>query len=143
MTDQTKVCKLCGENKVLNEFGITKTKGKPWVNSRCKKCLSKLSVEYQKKNRDKANEKQRRWLVNNKEKDAESRRKWVSNNRDHYLETLRVCNKRARESLSDGYVSHLLRMKNGQLTDELIALKRSQLEIQRYAKQLLKLIKEM
>jgi len=70
----TKICTKCEVKKFLKEFKKDKTRSNG-KSSWCKVCHARAVAEYNKKNRDKANERNRKYRINNKEK-VKLRRKY-------------------------------------------------------------------
>jgi recombinational DNA repair protein (RecF pathway) len=64
---ETKSCAKCWETKPVEEFYV-------YNNSYCKKCVRKLTSDWQKRNPIKNREKQKRWRRNNPEKAREKDR---------------------------------------------------------------------
>lgn len=61
-----KTCKCCNIDKPFSEFWKQKL-GKFGVTSKCRPCANKVSSDWQKNNRIKANEKLRRWRAENRD----------------------------------------------------------------------------
>jgi hypothetical protein len=156
-----KKCAKCGEVKPLDLFSNNKTK-KDGKQSQCKKCSRELNRKWYLENAEKAKEAVRKWRLENREKERERARKWSLENpekarerfRKWYLENAEKARERAREwnlenpdkvreherkwrdSLSDGYVTKLI--KRSALppeiieeNPELIELKRLQIQLNR------------
>jgi 3-oxoacyl-[acyl-carrier-protein] synthase III len=111
----SKACTKCLEVKPLSDFYKDKSK-KDGFRAGCKKCVYQQNTEWRKENPEfirKANKKQRKKY-----------NEW---------------NKKAIEMLSDRYIKEILKDRGftkEQITPELIAMKREQLELKRLSKQL-------
>jgi hypothetical protein len=60
---ETKTCKDCGQNLPLTEF----TKSGKYIRSYCRECSNRKCAEYAVNNREKRNERLKKWRANNKE----------------------------------------------------------------------------
>jgi len=82
-----KICKGCGEEKVIEEFG------KNGLQPRCKACVNKKAREWRAKNKEKANSRAREWRAKNKEKVRDAVKKYHQAN----PEKKKACDRRYRE----------------------------------------------
>ena len=94
---ETKICKKCGVEKLLNDMHTYKKKGEVRISGICKACNGKRIREWKRSNADRINE-QRRWRTANdpEYRDAvdRSRQKYRTENRERYLELEREGSKR-------------------------------------------------
>lgn len=72
-----KKCSKCGIEKTIDNFGLRKSRLDSW----CKQCYSKKSIEYYKNNKDKCDKKSKEWTEKNKEKSKEIKKRWKDKNR--------------------------------------------------------------
>lgn len=80
-------CSHCGvEYPATTEFFYRKKDGKYGLQTVCKACAKKKSAEWQKANRNRANEYQRHWYRKNREKVREKQRQYVAANYEVVLE---------------------------------------------------------
>lgn len=80
---ETKICKICGEEKQLSEFYFRKEVNK--YRYECKKCMLKKQKQFYEKNPEKLKKKReylKIWKENNKEKKAESDKQYREKNKD-------------------------------------------------------------
>jgi len=78
-----KHCNKCGLEKDKTDFYILQdTKGCRYLNSICKECSKKKSMEWARKNKEKANASVRKWRIKYPERERASCKKWHDNNPD-------------------------------------------------------------
>jgi hypothetical protein len=115
MSNPTKVCRECGEEKTIDCFS---TQGKNRRQAKCKPCRARLRREtykanpehniaivrrYQAKNKEKirayqkANHERTLELQRNRRRDGETYKKWVEENRDKVRASARRYSKKARQ----------------------------------------------
>lgn len=85
LTATGKMCPGCGEDKPLSEFHKNR-RHSSGVASRCKVCQAAYAGQYQRQNRERATENNRRWRIDN---------------REHYLASKRAYRTRVRYGLVD------------------------------------------
>ena len=81
---KTKTCKVCGEEKPLDEYHKHKSM-KDGHDSRCKKCMSERNKEYYSENKEKLLEQRKEYYSENKDKISERAKKYYQNNREARL----------------------------------------------------------
>lgn len=159
MDDITRVCRKCGQEKPLEEFGKDKTRELGYSYT-CKHCKREHACKYRADNHEKVLERTRKWRVDNPEKVREYDRKYRADNhekileygRKHYAENserykkysrkwqaanpekVRETRRYKREILSDGYLRRQLKQRNLPVTPETIDYKRIQLKLYREIK---------
>lgn len=79
-----KRCSKCGEVKSTNQFYMGSSRGKPVLNSWCKKCFNIKAKEYQKKTKERKKERQRERYYQNIEKEQARARKNTKNYREKH-----------------------------------------------------------
>ncbi len=92
--ETTKICKVCGEEKPLDEFRIRGDSGKR--RNECKSCLSEYLKKYRSKNKQRISELNKKWYENHKEEQAEYRRRYE---KEHLAEYRRY-NKKHRDNMT-------------------------------------------
>ena len=80
-----KTCKICGEEKPLNEYHKKKDT-KDGHDSRCKKCKSEKAKDYYSENKDKILECQKEYHSENRDKSLERSKKYYYENKDKISE---------------------------------------------------------
>ena len=85
---KTKICKKCGEEKPLEEFGKRK-RNHDGLQHNCKLCWSEYHGKYSKNNREQRNKSSRKYRAANKEKVSEWGRNWRESNKDRVKELKR------------------------------------------------------
>ena len=143
----TKVCTKCKVEKDVGEFYNRKA-SKDGLMYECKSCVKSRVLKWVAENPERVAEKFRKWAAENPERVAESRRRWrVENhekateqsrrwraeNLERFREIARNNYRRSVVRLSDAYVKRVLNVTNP--PQELIELKRLQLQIHRELKQ--------
>lgn len=111
-----KKCTKCGEVKPLDLFYADK-RNKDGKQSECKECTRERGRKWRLENPEKSKERFRKWCLENPEKVREAGRKW-------------------RDSLSDGYVTKMMKASGLppeiiEANPELIELKRLQIQLNR------------
>ena len=151
-----KRCSTCCKLKRLLYFRLSKY-GELGVSSKCIACKEKVDAVYRSRNRIKATQYARIYREKNKEKLVEIRKlrlwrirkaqnKWRSENRERDNEVKRNYAKifyaRHKDALSDIYIRRALnfvrggvKLRNNQIPQELIELKRNQLKLARLIKE--------
>lgn len=94
-TSATKVCRICGEEKPLDEFRIRSDSGKR--RTECKECLSEYLKKYRKENSKRIAKLNKEWYEIHKEHISEYRLNWQRNNRDK----CHTYNKKYNEGMTD------------------------------------------
>ena len=141
-----KKCPKCGEVKPLDLFYNDKSK-KDGKQSRCKECTREHARKWYLQNTEKAKEHVRRRRLENPEKAREYYSRWRLENpekarakdrkyRAENPEKTRECQRKWRDSLSDGYVTKLIKQSGLppeiiEDNPELIELKRLQIQLNR------------
>jgi ABC-type nitrate/sulfonate/bicarbonate transport system substrate-binding protein len=148
-----KACSKCGKVKALDAFHAAKHHSDGRA-SQCGSCHNAQTAARQKANPEKVRAKQRKWAKANPEKVRAKQRKWAKANPEKALgmtaawrkansEKLRAKERRGRQKLISGYVKKLLKVPGTEISPELLALKREQLETHRLAKQVKQHLKEI
>ena len=115
-------CSQCKSLKEISCYGTNKGKGgRNGISYICKSCTSSNNKKY----RD-----------NNYEKYRDSVAKSIEKNKDRHKKTKKRINDLYKENLADCYVIRSLHIKRSECTPELISIKREQMKIARYLKQL-------
>ncbi len=118
-----KTCSKCGEVKPLSDFHRNK-KEKDEYQCQCKACRRPYDKKYNKDNKEKISAYNKQYRENNKEK-------LLAHNKQHKREQGKI--------LSTTYVKNILtgtfKIKQADITPEMIELKREQLLIKRALKQ--------
>ena len=91
----TRICRVCGEEKPLDEFLIRGDSGKR--RTECKSCLSKYLKKYRSENKQRISELNRRWTETHKGELSNYRLNWQRNNR----EKCRAYNKKYSQNMTD------------------------------------------
>lgn len=81
-----KKCRSCEKTKPFAMFSKHRV-SKYGFNSICKICKAKQDSEYAKKNKEKVNEKKKKWAIANKEKIKLAKAKWQQNNKSFGAKT--------------------------------------------------------
>jgi len=102
LTGTEKKCSKCGEIKLIDEFGFSKT-AKYGRTERCRECRKEDSQIYQKMNPDRKRASSRAWREKNLEKSNETTRRWKKNN----PEKIREANQKIRDTLFGGLNSRM------------------------------------
>ena len=71
---EEKICNICGEKKVIDEFNKS-SQHKSGFRNYCKKCQKDMSSKYKERLGDELKNKKKKWQEENREKVKESRRK--------------------------------------------------------------------
>lgn len=82
MTNDTKTCRKCGEEKDLPAFEFRKDSGT--YRLECKKCRKKYRKDYYEKNKLLASEQAKEWRKNNYEHWQKSRAKYYQKNKENF-----------------------------------------------------------
>ena len=94
---ETKICKKCGVEKLLNDMHTFKKKGEVRISGICKDCNGERIREWKRSNADRINE-QRRWRTANdpeyRERILGKKEEWRRNNRERHLKAEREGAKR-------------------------------------------------
>lgn len=107
---EKKICKKCGEEKLLNEFTYNKTKS--WIDTTCKVCKNNSIKEYRENNKDKQkiyeevnkiklNNNKIEWAKNNKEKVAKTQKKYYDNNKEKIKENGKIYREEHKDELNE------------------------------------------
>lgn len=84
---ETKICKICGEEKEINEFYFRKDSNK--YRNECKRCALKLQKEFYENNEEKLKHKKeyfKNWRENNKEKKSQTDKEYREKNKEKIKE---------------------------------------------------------
>lgn len=84
---EAKTCTLCGEMKVLDDYGVQKNT-KDGRKSRCKSCLAELSRKYRKENPEKRRQSERSWRERNPNKVKEMAKRSRERHKEGYKRRL-------------------------------------------------------
>lgn len=96
MQEETiRVCRVCGEEKPLDEFRIRGDSGKR--RTECRSCLSKYLKRYRSENKQRISELNKRWAEAHKEELSDYRLNWQRNNR----EKCRAYNKKFSQNMTE------------------------------------------
>ncbi len=106
----TKRCSKCGEVKEVEEFRKT--------HNQCKNCIGLLRKKYDFLNREKINERQRKYVKNNRARNNRDKGKYIAKMSSRYIDAL---------------IKHQLRIED--ITPEMIDIKRQQIIIYRLLKE--------
>ncbi len=149
-----KICTKCHIEKSESNFYIRKATG--YFQSWCKKCLSIYRKQYNKENREKVKEFQKRYQEENRDKIRETEKHYQKKNakklrrmRKEYkkenAEKINAQNVQHRKRMSDQYIKKLIAnqisrgsgttIKFKNIPNEIIELKRKQIQIKRLIKQ--------
>ena len=79
MEVETKICRICKEEKALNQYYSSKVNKDGFVNS-CKTCVKIITKKNRLKNPEKYNEHAKRWRDKNREKANENSKNWRLSN---------------------------------------------------------------
>ena len=93
--EATRICRVCGEEKPLDEFRIRGDSGKR--RTECKSCLSKYLKQYRSENKQRISELNRRWRNEHKEELSEYQLNWQRSNR----EKCRAYNKKSSQNMTE------------------------------------------
>ena len=80
---ETKICKICGKEKLINEFYFRKDSNK--YRNECKKCFLKLQKEFYEKNQDKLKHKKeyfKKWIEENRDKKIQIDKEYREKNKE-------------------------------------------------------------
>jgi hypothetical protein len=80
-----KICKICGEKKIISDFHKDKTR-KDGIRNICKNCCSDKIKKYYKDNKVNISIKNKKWRVDNHSSIIERNKKWKENNLEKYKE---------------------------------------------------------
>ena len=97
---EKRVCRICGEKKLLSEYYYYIKKDKRY-RTECKKCNNKQSREYRKNNKEKLKEKREKCYKKNKEKICKSQKKYAKNNKEKIAERLKRYRKENKEKIKE------------------------------------------
>lgn len=144
---KTKICTKCGkELPATEEYFHVHKDCKYGLNSRCKNCHNKCSIEWAKKNSDRVNKSARIRRSQNPNKNKEYLRSWRDKNpgkavgyvrkwKDKNPDKERERDKKCRMLISDRYVKGALvkdfKISRKNIPPELIELKREQIKLHR------------
>ncbi len=92
--EKTRICRICNEEKPLDEFRIRGDSGKR--RTECKSCLSKYLKRYRSENNQRISELNKRWRKEHKEELSEYQLNWQRNNR----EKCRAYNKKSNQNMT-------------------------------------------
>ena len=95
MEEPTRICRLCGEEKPLDEFRVRGDSGKR--RTECKSCLSKYLKRYRKANKQHISELSKRYSEAHKDELSEYRLNWQRSHR----EKCRAYNKKSSQNMTE------------------------------------------
>lgn len=95
MEEETRICRVCGEEKPLDEFRIRGDSGRR--RTECKNCLSRYLKKYKSENKQHISELNKKWVETHKEELSEYRLNWQRNNR----EKCRAYNKKSSQNMTE------------------------------------------
>ena len=98
--EATKICRVCGVEKPLDEFRIRGDSGRR--RTECKSCLSKYLQKYRSENKQRIDELDKRWRIEHKKELAEYQLNWQRNNR----EKCRAYNKKSSQNMTEEQKAH-------------------------------------
>jgi hypothetical protein len=78
---ENKICSICGKNKLISEFYINKSSGKPI--SHCNLCKKEYNKKYRDKNKEKLSKQKNKWYINNKTNIQTKRKKKYLKNKEN------------------------------------------------------------
>ena len=90
-----RICRVCGEEKPLDEFRIRGDSGKR--RTECKSCLSKYLKKYRSENKQRISELNKKYAEAHREELSEYRLNWQRNNR----EKCRAYNKKSTQNMTE------------------------------------------
>ncbi len=93
--ENTRICRICGERKPLDEFRVRGDSGKR--RNECKGCLSKYLKQYRSENKQRISELNKRWRNEHKEELSEYQLNWQRGNR----EKCRAYNKKSTQNMTE------------------------------------------
>lgn len=93
--EATKICRVCGVEKPLDEFRIRGDSGRR--RTECKSCLSKYLKKYRSNNKQHISDLNRRWRNEHKDELSEYQLNWQRNNR----EKCRAYNKKSSQNMTE------------------------------------------
>ena len=93
--EATKICRVCGEEKPLDEFRIRGDSGRR--RTECKSCLSKYLKKYRSENKQRISELNKKYAEAHREELSEYRLNWQRNNR----EKCRAYNKKSTQNMTE------------------------------------------
>ncbi len=93
--EATRICRVCGEEKPLDEFRLRSDTGKR--RTECKSCLSEYLKKYRSENKQHISELNKKWVETHKEELSEYRLNWQRNNREKY----RAYNKKSTQNMNE------------------------------------------
>lgn len=133
----TRICRICGEEKPLEE--LVKNKASKYGREKlCKLCANENNYKLLKNNPERR-ERVHEWQKNNPEKLKEYVRKWQKNNPEKIRRFQRKYKKVGRENLKDWYIKTLITNKSilnhKDIPQELIEAKRQYLKVKRKLKE--------
>lgn len=145
MSAQGKRCPKCDDVKDLSEFSKDKS-NKDGIRCYCKTCAKTEIDIWRKNNTEKIKKQKSNWRKNNTEKIKDYQANWIENNREKINKQQSNWRKNNPEKaikyndkqvvmLTDTYIRHLLGLKKDKAFTELIALKRTHLQITRYLRE--------
>ena len=103
--ETTKICRVCGEEKPLDEFRIRGDSGRR--RTECKSCLSKYLKKYRSNNKQHISDLNRRWRNEHKDELSEYQLNWQRNNR----EKCRAYNKKSSQNMTEEQKAHRKELK--------------------------------
>lgn len=93
--EAAKICRVCGEEKPLDEFRIRGDSGRR--RTECKSCLSKYLKKYRSENKQRISELNKKYAEAHREELSEYRFNWQRNNR----EKCRAYNKKSNQNMTE------------------------------------------
>lgn len=111
----TKRCTKCGELKPFSQFGRDR-RTRNGLKSACKKCEALATLDWQRRNPDKANAKNRKWQREYPDKKRRCCRKWIEKNPDkprEYSQRRIMRERQAEGSYTAADIKAIFRRQNG------------------------------
>ncbi len=122
---ESKVCRICGESKLLTEYCYIKKTQK--YEARCKECRSEYGKTYGKKNKEKIKEQKKEYYIKNKEKIDKRNKEYSENNKEKENKRKREYRKKSikrKEYEKEYYKKNIEKIKEYRNRPEVILKKR-------------------
>ena len=138
MSEMTKICTQCREEKNIKEFSVIKNrKGiKNRTNSWCKQCCSLKGRKWNNDNSEKVKAYQKEYKKAHAQESEVYNRKWEKNNPEKTKQTRRKSDIKCRKGVSISYAKALLcannSLKHSDIPDEMARVHRTILKFKRY-----------
>ena len=96
----TKICNVCGNEKMLNEFHL-RTDSKDGLRNECKSCTKNRVNNYRNLNKEKVNKWNRETYYNNIETHKETKKKYRDNNKEKQKILKKIWNENNKEKIKN------------------------------------------